>query len=141
MLILYGKISNRRESKKNMRIIISFASYQVEAEVFDTPTGRAIYEELPIRANTSTWGEEIYFGVDARVPLEDGAEAEVSVGELAYWPNMPAFCIFFGPTPVSTGDRPVAASPVNVFGKLLKIEVGELGRIPDGENVLVERLD
>ena len=123
-----------------MRIIISFASYQVEAEVFDTPTGRAIYEELPIRANTSTWGEEIYFGVDAQAQLEDGAQAEVSVGELAYWPKLPAFCIFFGPTPVSTGDRPVAASPVNVFGKLLNMEPGNLARIPDGENVVVERL-
>ena len=37
----------------------------------------------------------------------------------AYWPAGPAFCIFYGPTPVSTGDQPRAYSPVNVFGRVL----------------------
>lgn len=124
-----------------MRIIISFGLYKVEAEIFDTPTGQAVYKELPLRCNVSTWGEEIYFGLNSRVELEEGARAEVHAGDLAYWPNMPAFCIFFGPTPVSTGEQPVAASAVNVFGRLLKIEPHELGRIPDGENVSVDRLD
>jgi len=124
-----------------MRVIISFSTYRVEAEIFDTPTGRAVYNELPLKRNVSTWGDEIYFGMDTRVPLEDGAQAEVSVGDLAYWPNMPAFCIFFGPTPVSSGAQPVAASPVNVFGKLLNIEPERLANIPDGENVAVERMD
>jgi hypothetical protein len=136
---LQFKISNHRESEKPMKVIIRFATYRVETEIFDTPTGRAVYEELPISCNVNTWGKEIYFGVNARVDLEEGARAEVSVGDVAYWPNMPAFCIFFGPTPVSTGERPVAASAVNVFGRLLKIEPAELGRIPDGENVVVER--
>ncbi len=124
-----------------MQIIISFGLYRVEAEIFDTPTGRAVYNELPLKCNVSTWGKEIYFSLNSRVELEEGARAEVSVGDLAYWPNMPAFCIFFGPTPVSTGNQPVAASAVNIFGRLLKIEPRELGKIPDGENVTVERLD
>ena len=91
-----------------MKIRISFPSFHLEAELFDTPTARAVYEELPIKRNASTWGEEIYFGIPARVELEAGAKAEVDPGALGYWPNMPAFCIFFGPTPVSTGHRPVA---------------------------------
>jgi len=124
-----------------MRVIISFSTYQVEAEIFDTPTGRAVYDELPLKRNVITWGEEIYFGLTAQVPLEDGARAEVAVGDLAYWPNMPAFCIFFGPTPVSTGDRPMAASPVNVFGRLLNVEPDRLGNVHEGENVVVERMD
>jgi len=124
-----------------MRVIISFSTYQVEAEIFDTPTGRAVYSELPLKRNVITWGEEIYFGLTVQVPLEEGARAEVAVGDLAYWPNMPAFCIFFGPTPVSTGDRPMAASPVNVFGRLIKVEPERLGNVPEGENVVVERMD
>jgi len=124
-----------------MQIIISFGVYRVEAEIFDTPTGRAVYDELPVKCNVSTWGEEIYFGLNTRAELEEGARAEVSVGDLAYWPNMPAFCIFFGPTPTSSNGKPVAASAVNVFGRLLKVEPQELGRIPDGENVTVERMD
>ena len=122
-----------------MRIIIKFALSQVEAELFDTPTGRAVYDALPLQRNVNRWGEEIYFEVPVFCELEDTARAEVEVGDLAYWPNMPAFCIFFGPTPVSSSDQPVAASPVNVFGRVLALETDLLSRIPDDANVVVER--
>ncbi|MEJ2559592.1 MAG: cyclophilin-like family protein, partial [Anaerolineae bacterium] len=36
-----------------------------------------------------------------------------------YWPVGHAFCIFFGPTPASTGERPRAYSPVNVLGRVV----------------------
>lgn len=123
-----------------MRIIIKFALSSVEAELFDTPTGRAIYESLPIQRNVNRWGEEIYFEVPVHCELEENARAEVNVGDLAYWPNMPAFCIFFGPTPVSTSGQPVAASPVNVFGRIISLETDLLSGIPDDANVVVERV-
>jgi hypothetical protein len=122
-----------------MRINIKFALTQVEAELFDTPTGRAIYEALPLQRNVNRWGEEIYFEVPVQCELEENARAEVHVGDLAYWPNMPAFCIFFGPTPVSTSEQPVAASPVNVFGRILEIDADLLSGVPNDENVLVEK--
>jgi hypothetical protein len=50
---------------------------------------------------------------------EPDARAEVEVGELGYWPVGRAFCIFFGPTPASTDERPRAYSPVNVLGRVL----------------------
>jgi hypothetical protein len=121
-----------------MRIIIKFALSRVEAELFDTPTGRAIYEALPLQRNVNRWGEEIYFEVPVHCELEENSHAEVNVGDLAYWPNMPAFCIFFGPTPVSTSDQPMAASPVNVFGRILEIDADLLSGIPDDANVMVE---
>ena len=123
-----------------MKIIIKFASVNAEAELFNTPTGRAIYDALPIQENVNRWGEEIYFGVGVHSPLEPEAKAAVAVGDLAYWPNMPAFCIFFGPTPASSGETPVAASLVNVFGRLTKPDPGELTQIPDGENITVEKV-
>jgi uncharacterized protein len=43
----------------------------------------------------------------------------MTVGELGYWPTGNAFCIFFGPTPASSADTPVAASPVNVLGRVI----------------------
>lgn len=124
-----------------MRIIIKFALSQVKAELFDTPTGRAIYESLPLQRNVNRWGEEIYFEVPVHCELEDGARAEVEEGDLAYWPNMPAFCIFYGPTPVSTSGTPVAASPVNVFGRVLTLDKAMLSAIPEDGNVLVEKAD
>ena len=124
-----------------MKVNISFASYLVEAEIFDTPTGRAVYDALPLKRNVIIWGKEIYFGMEVMVPLEDGAKAEVAVGDLGYWPNMSAFCIFFGPTPVSKGQQPVAASPVNVFGRILHVDPERLSGIAEGANVLVEPAD
>lgn len=124
-----------------MKVIITFSSCSMEAEILDTPTGRAIYEALPLKANASTWGDEIYFGIQVRSELEVNARSEVSVGDLAYWPNMPAFCIFFGPTPVSSGNQPRAASAVNVFGKLSDTNPELLRGIHEGENVRVERVD
>ena len=121
-----------------MRIIIKFALSRVEAELFDTPTGRAIYEALPLQRNVNRWGEEIYFEIPVHCELEENSRAEVNVGDLAYWPNMPAFCIFFGPTPVSTSGQPMAASPVNVFGRILDIDADLLSGIPDDANVMVE---
>ncbi len=123
-----------------MKVKIKFATYHVEAELFDTPTGRAIYDSLPVTRNVNCWGDEIYFGIPVQSSLEENAKAEVLVGDLAYWPNMPAFCIFFGATPVSTGSTPVAASPVNVFGRLSRIDLDELRRIPDGENVTIDKV-
>ena len=126
---------------KTMKIRIRFATSQVDAELYDTPTGNAIYEALPIQRNVNTWGDEIYFGIPVQSELEEGAKAEVEVGDLAYWPNMPAFCIFFGPTPVSNGDIPVAASPVNVIGKIVSVDPDGLRKIHEGENVTLEKAD
>ncbi len=124
-----------------MKILIRFATFQVEAELFDTPTGRAVYESLPLKQNVTKWGQEIYFEIPVDVSLEEDASAEVNAGDLAYWPNMPAFCIFFGPTPVSTDGQPRAASAVNVFGRLDDTDMDRLKYIPEGENVFVEKVD
>lgn len=124
-----------------MKIIIKFTTYEVEAEMLDTPTARSIYEALPMQENVNRWGDEIYFGIPVHSQLEPNAKAEVEAGDLAYWPSMPAFCIFFGPTPVSSGSTPVAASPVNVFGRLSALDPEALRKIPDGELVSIEKVD
>lgn len=123
------------------RIKISIGTKTFLAELYDTPTGNAINAVLPFDSTTSTWGDEIYFSVPASSSIESGAKAEVEVGELAYWPSMPAFCIFFGPTPVSSGSQPVAASAVNVFGKLDKVNLEMLRSIKGGEKITVESID
>lgn len=122
------------------KIKINYGRHQVEAEIFDTPTGRAILESLPIEAQANTWGDEIYFLVAATATLETAAEDVVAIGDLAYWPTMPAFCIFFGPTPVSRGAEPRAASRVNVFGKLDNVDPGLLRQCRNGDKITVSRL-
>ena len=90
---------------KSIRII--FRDYSIEAELFDTETAKAVYDALPFEAYARTWGEEIYFEVPVKVKLEKGAKAGVNVGDLAYWPDGPAFCIFLDPRPQPTGRNPL----------------------------------
>ena len=101
------------------KIKISVENLSMEAEMFDTPTAGKIIEALPFEGASNIWGDEIYFDIPLSLDPEPDARADVAVGDLAYWPAGPAFCIFFGPTPVSTGDQPRAFSPVNVFGRVL----------------------
>ena len=119
------------------RIKISVGEKVFFAELYDTPTAASISKALPFQSSVNTWGDEIYFHVSARAPLEPGAQTRVEVGELAYWPSMPAFCIFFGPTPVSHGDEPRAASAVNVFGKLEQVDLEQLRAVSNGEVIEV----
>ena len=100
------------------KIKISVGNVSLEAEMLDTPTASKILEALPFEGSANVWGDEIYFDIPLNLEQEPDARADVEVGDLAYWPAGPAFCIFFGPTPVSTGDQPRAYSPVNVFGRV-----------------------
>jgi hypothetical protein len=98
---------------KTLRIVAGPVS--ARAVLDDSRTARAIWDALPIEAPAQTWGDEIYFPIPVSLP-EDDARAVVGLGDLGYWPPGRAFCIFFGPTPVSRGDECRPASPVNVFG-------------------------
>jgi hypothetical protein len=90
----------------------------MEADLNDSPTATKVWEALPIEARANRWGDEIYFEIPVSAEEEPEARAEVSVGELGYWPVGSAFCIFFGPTPVSRGEEPRAYSPVNILGRV-----------------------
>lgn len=118
-------------------IRITAGGVTAEAELNDSPTAQAILDALPITGRASTWGDEIYFTIPVEMAREADARAEMAVGELAYWPDGNAFCIFFGPTPASSGDAPVAASPVNVLG-IVKGDATAFKAVASGEDVRLE---
>jgi len=99
-------------------IIITVADITFEAELNHSLTAGKVFELLPIEGRANVWGDEIYFDIALNLEMEADARAEVNIGELGYWPAGPAFCIFYGPTPVSTDEKPRAYSPVNVFGRI-----------------------
>lgn len=90
----------------------------VTATLADNSTADAIWKALPIQAEASTWGDEIYFGIPVTQEQDPRASDVVEMGDLAYWPPGRAFCIFFGPTPASREKEIRAASAVNVFGSI-----------------------
>ncbi len=119
-------------------ILISFANRSFAATLNDSPTAEAIWQRLPIESQVNTWGDEIYFEIPVNMPQEPNAREILAVGELGYWPIGHSFCIFFGPTPVSTDQRPRAYSPVNILGEILGDSQG-LRAIKDQDKVKLIR--
>ena len=98
-------------------IRITAGQVSVEARLNESRTATAIWDRLPIEAKGETWGDEIYFDIGLTAAPESPKET-VESGDLGYWPPGRAFCIFFGPTPMSRGDEIRPASAVNVVGRL-----------------------
>ncbi len=121
-----------------MRIKIKFDKIEIEAEIYNNKTGKAIYNKLPFESIASTWGDEIYFEIPLHLELDDSAKEVVEKGDLGYWPSGNCFCIFFGPTPASKGDEIRPASAVNVFGKVIG-DLSELKKVKEGEEINVDK--
>ena len=54
------------------------------------------------------------FEIAVAEELEDGKK-EVERGDIAYWPPGRALCLFWGPTPISSGGRIIPASEVTIL--------------------------
>jgi len=113
----------------------------ISAEIDETGTETVeeLKKSLPLRSTVNRWGSEIYFYVDFKAPLENGARSEMKVGEIAYWPNGPAIAIFFGPTPASSDDKPMAASDCNVIGTV-EASPDLLSGARDGASIRVKHI-
>jgi len=101
------------------KIVIRAGEVEATAELNESATAIAIWQALPLEASANTWGEEIYFRIPVSQALEPGAKALVQLGDLGYWPQGEAFCIFFGATPISGPGEIRPASAVNLVGRLV----------------------
>jgi uncharacterized protein len=110
--------SSRARRNEAMKITVRIGTLTMEAELNDSPTARQIAEVLPIQARFNTWGEEIYFAIPVTADLDDSAREVVEIGDLGFWPPGKAFCIFFGPTPMSKPGEIRPASAVNIVGQV-----------------------
>jgi hypothetical protein len=100
------------------RITLTIAGKTANASLNDSKTADLFFQKLPMTIELSRWGDEYYGDCGLKVKAEAGARADMEVGELAVWPQGSALCIFFGPTPASTGSAPRAVSPVNPIGTI-----------------------
>lgn len=118
-------------------ITIKAGAVELEAILNDSRTADVIWEALPFVASTNTWGDEIYFAIPVNLELEQGQEV-VELGDLGYWPLGSAFCIFFGPTPMSRGEEIRPASAVTVFGRVAG-DATTLKQVESGTKISIER--
>ncbi len=109
------------------KIRIVTKSVTMTATLNDSKTAEAIRKALPLSSTAQRWGDEVYFSVPVEMPPEN-AQAKVPSGAVAYWPDGPALCLFFGQTPYS---------PVNVVGTL-DGDAKLFAKVAAGEKIAVE---
>lgn len=126
-----------RSTMQQRGICIRAGSVEVTAGLNQTRTAESIWRALPLTGIAETWGDEIYFPIPLAL-AEENARDIVEVGELGYWQPGEAFCIFFGPTPITRGEEIRAASPVNIFGKIVG-DATVFRQVEDGTEIVVER--
>jgi len=131
---MYDKANTETEMEKE--IIITSGAARVKGKLKDTPLGGKIYNVLPFSVKTRTWGMEIYFEIPVDSPIDKPVN-EVENGDMAYWPEGKCLCLFFGPTPMSTGEKPIPASAVEVVGRMAA-GYEELEKVKPGEKLSVE---
>lgn len=119
-------------------IRIKVDAVEIEVELNSTRTARALLRTLPLKARANTWGNEIYFDVPLHVEIENGKEV-VEIGDVAYWPDGPSLCLFFGRTPASHGDEVRAASAVTVVGRIID-DPNVLKPVKQGAEVTIEKV-
>ena len=119
------------------QIHIITGQVKLTAQLNDSPSAKALAKALPMQLSMSRWGDEYYGECGLDVEEEPQARTLMEVGELAVWPPGLALCIFFGPTPASTADAPVAASNVNPVGRVTS-QFEPLKELGSSINVRVE---
>jgi hypothetical protein len=101
-----------------------------------TPAADKLWQALPLHADFSLWGDEIYFSTGLN--LGEGDRETVDLGDVGFWPPGTALCLFYGPTPMSGPGEIRPASEVIVLGKL-EGDPKALKRV-SGRRIRVERL-
>ncbi|UCB43050.1 MAG: hypothetical protein JSV77_11520 [Dehalococcoidales bacterium] len=119
------------------QIKITVGEIEVDAWLNDTGTATGVFEVLPITTTINMWGDEIYFPIPVQRDEENATE-NVAVGDIAYWPQGSAMCIFLGKTPVSRVDEPRPISPVNVIGHI-DSAAELLGKVRQGDTITVRK--
>lgn len=120
-------------------ILIRTRNGVYEAELDDSDLSNEIWLALPFSNYINMLGDEIFF--EFPISSEISEKNRVTIldkGDIAYWPKAGAFCIFFGPTPLSKEDKkPVSRYPVIKIGKL-KGEFDSLEYAGDRQKIIIE---
>ena len=121
----------------NSTIKIICGETEVTGRLNESGTAGMIDAILPVTGTVNLWGDEIYFAIPLKAGPENARET-VSLGDIAYWPEGNALCLFLGKTPVSTATEIKPISPVNIVGHLDNIEA-LLSTVKPGDKIVIRR--
>ena len=103
------------------RITVRTRNGEYPGELDGSDISNAIWLSNRLTVEINMLGGMMYgeLPLDVILPKE-GRTTKLETGDIAYWPGPDAFCIFFGPTPLSGEDgQPVAPYPVIKIGKMI----------------------
>jgi hypothetical protein len=122
------------------KIIIRTRTANFEAQLDDSDISNAIWLDSPHKLDINMLGSMIYCDMPLKVVLpKEGRTDDMEVGDIAYWPGPGAFCIFFGPTPLSGEDgKPVAPYPMIKIGKVIG-DCSEMENAGDRQRLVIEQ--
>ena len=103
------------------RITVRTRNGEYPGELDGSDISNAIWLSNRLTVEINMLGGMMYgeLPLDVILPKE-GRTTQLETGDIAYWPGPGAFCIFFGPTPLSGEDgQPVAPYPVIKIGKMI----------------------
>lgn len=109
------------------------------AELDDSDISNSIWLSKPITVDINMIGGMIYAALPLDVILpKENRVTKLEVGDVAYWPGPGAFCIFYGPTPLSGEDgKPVSPYPVIKIGKIIG-DSSEMDNAGDRQRITIE---
>ena len=121
------------------RVRIAWQGSEVTAHLRETFTTNQLLAVLPYEVGAHTWGDEVYFEVPVKAPLESDACQVVDPGAVCFWVEGSALALPFGPTPVSKRDECRLVTRCNVLGRI-EGEPRQLKLVKPGTKVRVELL-
>lgn len=124
----------------DMRIKIRTRNADIDGELDSSDISNAIWLSLPFRNTINMLGSEIYFEFPLTDMKYDGElVTKLECGDIAYWPDVEALCLFFGPTPLSGDDRkPVSRYPVIKIGRMTS-DCSVLEDAGDRQRIIIEK--
>ncbi|MBR4225766.1 MAG: AfsR family transcriptional regulator [Candidatus Methanomethylophilaceae archaeon] len=121
------------------KISIRSRAGEFKGDLDGSDISNAIWLSPPLTLETNMLGGMMYCDLPLDVILpKEGRVTELETGDIAYWPGPGAFCVFFGPTPLSREDgRPVAPYPVIRIGRMIG-DCSRMDDIGDRQRIILE---
>ncbi|MDD4203260.1 MAG: cyclophilin-like fold protein [Candidatus Omnitrophica bacterium] len=115
-------------------ILITGENYSLEFPVIlsNNSSASIIKKSLPMTGKINKWSEGIYFSTNITIPRSNDRSSDIVVGDVAYWPENKAICIFYDTRPTAENEGSKAESSVIKIGHtsakpelLKKIAIGD----------------